>query len=437
MARLSGPDAQNTPVEWRPIEAVPILTRRALYDLVWADPVRTVAATFGVSDVWLKKLCAGANVPVPERGYWAKLQPGKSAVRVKLPARDPGMAETVSIGKAAYKWRWDPEAELAEALPDPPVFEEPIEAVSVRVVERVGKVATVRDLDAPWPGIRKLLQEDDRRREKQAGRGWVSRWDAPRFDSPFEQRRLWVLNSLALAFARSGAKLEVRGREARDLSVLVGTQRLAFRLDHPSAKPSIHGEWSTRAGPVDTLKLQIEAPSVGLGTPRAWTDGDGGKLEIRLADIVVTFLVAGEVHYRAAQVSHHAWLIKRRAQNEAELARRVAEAERDRRERQLKEEHERREHLFAQARDWRTAQDIRAFVRDVVSERRQEPMTRPGPLDPWRAWALAEADMIDPVRRGLEPWRRQDGDRADEAECKSCQWCECGVGCRCECDCEP
>jgi len=147
---------------------MPTLIREELYDLVWRDPVRTVAATFGVSDVWLKKVCAGANVPVPERGYWAKLQAGKPVVRATLPLRDPGMSDRVSISKAHQSWRWDPEAELAEPLPDLPVFDEPIEAVRTRVVKRVGKVVAIRTLEAPWGAIRKLLDEDDRRRAKQA-----------------------------------------------------------------------------------------------------------------------------------------------------------------------------------------------------------------------------------------------------------------------------
>ena len=223
---------------------MPTLTRSALYELVWADPVRTVAASFGVSDVWLKKLCAGASVPVPERGYWAKLQAGKAVSRIRLPLRDPGMPDAVSIGREPYSWRWDPEAELAKPLPDLPVFNEPIEDVRARVVKRVGKVAPIRDLDSPWGAIRKLLDEDDQRRAKQAAQTWSSSFYAPRFESPFERRRLRVLNSLAIAFTRSGAKLELRGKEVRELNVLVGTQRVAFALDHPIS--SSHSSWLGR-----------------------------------------------------------------------------------------------------------------------------------------------------------------------------------------------
>lgn len=66
------------------------LSRNELYERVWTDPVRTVAETFEVSDVWLKKCCAQADIPVPERGYWTKLKAGKPVIRVQLPPRGPG-----------------------------------------------------------------------------------------------------------------------------------------------------------------------------------------------------------------------------------------------------------------------------------------------------------------------------------------------------------
>lgn len=47
--------------------------REALYDLVWTAPVSEVAERLGVSDVALAKLCKGAAIPIPYRGYWAKM----------------------------------------------------------------------------------------------------------------------------------------------------------------------------------------------------------------------------------------------------------------------------------------------------------------------------------------------------------------------------
>jgi len=89
-------------------------------------------AAYGVSDVWLKKICAKANIPTPDGGYWAKLAAGKAVVRARLPLRDPGMPDVVSVTKPDYRWRYDPVAELAEPIPEPPVSMDDLRARVVR-----------------------------------------------------------------------------------------------------------------------------------------------------------------------------------------------------------------------------------------------------------------------------------------------------------------
>ncbi len=377
---------------------MPTLTREALYDLVWTDAVRTVAGRYGVSDVWLKKLCQKASVPLPERGYWAKIQAGRKLPKTPLPPREPGASNIVSIGKEPYSWRYDPEEELAKPLPDPPVFAEPIEAVIARVTRRVGKVGRARDLASPWGALRELLQADEVRREKLRASPYAT-WNTPLFDSPFERRRLRILSTLFMGLAKAGARPHIRGDEGRDISITVGDRSVGVTLDHPSAKPDRNGRYKTRPGKVDTLKLQIEQKPDETGFQGAWIDTDNAKLEDQLSQIAIAIIVAGEVHYRAGQVRHHQWLIQRRAENEAEVRRRREEAERKAREKRLKEEQERRDFLFSQARDWRTAKDIRGFVADILA-------TRPtsmseGEVKDWSDWALAEADAIDPVIKGL------------------------------------
>jgi hypothetical protein len=123
-----------------------LLAREALYELVWTEPVRTVAARFNVSDVALKKHCARAGVPVPERGYWAKLAAGQKVRKIPLPVRDPGASNSVAIGREQHFCAYDPEAELAKPMPELPVFPEPIEVVRARVAKIVRNVRYIRDL---------------------------------------------------------------------------------------------------------------------------------------------------------------------------------------------------------------------------------------------------------------------------------------------------
>jgi hypothetical protein len=61
--------------------------REVLYEEVWAQPMQTLAAKYGISDVGLAKGCRKLRVPLPGRGYWAKKAAAKRIPkRPALPA---------------------------------------------------------------------------------------------------------------------------------------------------------------------------------------------------------------------------------------------------------------------------------------------------------------------------------------------------------------
>ena len=62
----------------------------ALYKEVWTDPVTAVAPRYGLSDVGLVKICKKLRIPVPERGYWAKVKAGRPTRKVPLPVLAEG-----------------------------------------------------------------------------------------------------------------------------------------------------------------------------------------------------------------------------------------------------------------------------------------------------------------------------------------------------------
>jgi ankyrin repeat protein len=59
--------------------------RKVLYEQLWARPALSVAKDYGVSSVWLGKVCRLLNVPVPPRGYWARVQSGYKGKKPPLP----------------------------------------------------------------------------------------------------------------------------------------------------------------------------------------------------------------------------------------------------------------------------------------------------------------------------------------------------------------
>ena len=73
------------------------LDRPALFKKVWSQPVTAIAAEWGLSDRGLGKACRRLRVPVPPRGYWAKVATGKRVRRPKLPELAPGEAEMIIL----------------------------------------------------------------------------------------------------------------------------------------------------------------------------------------------------------------------------------------------------------------------------------------------------------------------------------------------------
>ena len=71
------------------------LSRIQLYELVWSKPIQKLAKEYGFSDVEFSKICRRHEIPLPVRGYWAKVSAGIKAYKVPLP--NPNIVGNVYI----------------------------------------------------------------------------------------------------------------------------------------------------------------------------------------------------------------------------------------------------------------------------------------------------------------------------------------------------
>jgi hypothetical protein len=336
------------------------MSRLQLYELVWSVPLISVAPQFGISDVALKNTCKKFDIPVPPRGYWAKFHAGKRTNKIALPPRGPGMDDEVVIGGRNRYWYGHQltNEEILGPLPEPPSFPEDVALVRDRVRKTMGKVQVPRALAATHPVIERLLAEDEARRQRQLNATYTFSSEAPVFDSPFEQRRLRVVNALFLAVARCGGKPWTGGREARDIRITVHQTCVTLSLDRP---PEGRRKAAHAASGPDQLRFGILAGHDRVER-RFWQDGEGGRLERIIQEIAVEVVTSAEISYRERCVHEFEWRVRRKASLEEDAHNRQLQIERAEQERQQRLEEARVERLLDEAASLRRATDIRAYV---------------------------------------------------------------------------
>ncbi|CVI58722.1 hypothetical protein ACQZ5N_23900 [Agrobacterium sp. 22-221-1] len=89
------------------------MSREELYALVWSTPMQKLAETYGLSDRGLAKTCQRHLVPVPSRGYWARVEAGQTVKRTPLRPVENTALHHVRIGSGQPR---RPSAYLLEVL---------------------------------------------------------------------------------------------------------------------------------------------------------------------------------------------------------------------------------------------------------------------------------------------------------------------------------
>lgn len=379
------------------------ITREQLYQRVWSETAVKLAKELGVSGPGLAKACRKHSIPVPERGYWARLAAGKRVSKRPLPLRGLGMSAVVTFGRDKYDYRVpEPEMDPDHPPPPAPVFSEPMEVVRARVVKLVGRVRSVASLDDAVPAVRRYLQADEERRHKMAASKYF--WDTPKFESPTEQRRLRILNSLAIKGLELGFPVSVSGSEARDLSIRVGEQHVGCKLEPAGGASRASGRGRPLKDPT-RLRFEVSRRHYPGGALCEWADAKGDPVERHLSEILVELLVTGEQFHRDQAEYRYRWILEQRQRVLDERRRRAVEAERKRVERIEAARQAKLDRLVKDARDWRAACDLRAYVAAVEAARsgpdvEEADLAARNALTAWSAWALSEAARLDPILQG-------------------------------------
>lgn len=381
------------------------LTRDQLYALVWSKPRSQIAKDLGVSDVAIGKHCSRAHIPAPPKGHWAKHSAGKSTLRLPLPIRLPGHANTVHMGGSPYERHWggriDPDAPLVA-----PSFKEDIEAQVSAALKLVGRVTSSRDLTNPNLALARVLAAEAARREKLARSDWG--FDKPRFEDVVHQRQLRLFDAIAKALAPVTESVSVFDQDAwvqghgtvhsLRCHVRFGATYLDLRFAEPSDAKALTRDRPIKDVRSTTLWLGRESSDLGV---LSWSDAPDQKLERQLGVIVEALLRRAELARRAHAVSVHEQQLEWRAQAQKEREEAARKAELKRLEAIAEHRRRVRQGVVELARQRRDAGDIRELV-SALSRHPDLHASTPVQFEKWCAQALAIADDLDPLTRPLQ-----------------------------------
>lgn len=374
-----------------------------LIAFAWSAPMRELAAKVGLSDVGLKKLLKGFGVVTPPQGHWNRVHAGRKVpAPPKAPHRRPG-----ENGRVMVDQRFAPF--ISQAAPIPaggpfatPEVPEDLEELREKELKALGRVTVPRTLERYHPGLKDVVQKEERRRAKATSSSW--HWDAPRFDNPIDQRRLKLFNGILLALAKRGHSGSVSATDTEiSARAWIGSTSLGLSLAIAGKHRTVVSHGYRRADPAlpDSTPLVLHVkPGFDQEIVDACQDEDGQRLESKIANIAAALIVAGEATFRQRLREYE----ERAEKDRVEQQRKEEEARRQREKRRLERIRELNEQRVTDLRTsgelLRAARDLRALVAEVREAMRDRADLDTETLEAWVSWASQEADTLDPILSG-------------------------------------
>jgi hypothetical protein len=343
------------------------LTRHQLFDLVWRRPISQVAPQLGISGVGLGKLCRRFDIPVPERGYWARLRFGKKVKRPRLPPTPVGQSEKIVI-EPSRPGRLELEGNL------PPDVSGKVEA------ER----AATEPIKVPHSPTPHPIVE-----------GWKSPTPSPygasrSKPSPGELRRRRIATVLFREIEKRGGKISAKDPYRFEFTILGEKLEVSFheRTTMVKISPDPRSSWSyerTEYQPNGLLRLRIEN-YFDVPVRREFNETEAKPLEGKLREVMIALFVGTAAERQ------------RRLRLEEEARQwHLAEIRRWEREERRRKEEARVKELIIEVDAWAQANRIREFVAAVEGARKADGSGGPR-VQEWATWARGVADEMDPAR---------------------------------------
>jgi len=280
-----------------------VYSRDEIYAAVWAEPKQQLAKKIGISDVGLGKVCRKLRIPVPSRGYWARLASGQRPIKPTLPKLRKGDLTEYKV----FRWRQGADSEREVAA-----------RKAISVLDDAERILVPEVLHHIHPLLQKHLDSFGQMEGKFADflkrHTCVALWVSPES----LDRALRIMTTLFEALEARGGRIEVTKHEPNRYGlfhakpsrtgVWFGDHFVPFSLSErsktilvlpPPPEPASKrpSRWDPPASTKPPEPIKVSKPSGVLtlhlegrtwGHSSNWTDGKRLALQDRLHEIVKT-----------------------------------------------------------------------------------------------------------------------------------------------------
>ncbi|UWE16613.1 hypothetical protein [Herbaspirillum huttiense] len=377
--------------------------RETLYEEVWSEPVTLVAPRYGLSDVGLAKICRKLGIPLPSRGYWAKIKAGRIMSRAALPKLKGSPPPMVAPKKLS---------------PERIAAQQASKKAAKEAKEKVAEIVTSVESELPQSLSHPLVLAAKKRLSQKSGWGESGVRSAPKevlnlsVTEGTLERALLLTEALFAAIGKLG--FDARIDSTNDRTLLESKEHrvsLEFALKE-SVKRSIHEVTAAEEMARQRYALKVRTQpnlrslhvsyydytptgiltlEVGRWPSKTWKDTPRTSLEERIPDLAAGIVLIAQRTHQHEQELRERQVEQQRAREKYELIKKRREAEATR----LKE-------VEAQANSWERAEKLRAFSDAFEKRAMQSGELTPEQLD-WLAWVRAKADGLDPLTPISDP----------------------------------
>ncbi|OLN26103.1 hypothetical protein [Desulfosporosinus metallidurans] len=368
--------------------------REKLYEEVWAKPVVQVAVQYGVSDVAIHKICKSLNVPVPPRGYWARLRAGEKMKKTPLHVAKgitektglksfAGVKESIALQQTLAFLTEEERQKVLLVAEKIQVYGENTK-LHKKIISYHTKVKEWNKNDRKPEGAQRSFKNYTNRPPFLAG--VISNETLPRvyriLDDIYRQIEMLggsVNDDLSLTIRNESVSLEIF--EAQDeVKHEITRQEAQELLIYEDAKR--HNKWASQPNIRKYDYLFNGKLRICIRQSRYFRDSEKEKVESRLGDMLIELYEESEV-------------VRKNREAYEEAKRKEAEAKRLREERKIRynEEVDKTIALTNMAQDYDIASKIRVYINaleskvDMNDEKTAE----------WIDWAKKKADWFDPT----------------------------------------